>query len=333
MDMPASQSNVGPRPSRPILVTGAAGFIGSHVCAALLQRGDSVVGIDNFDPFYDRAAKESALKEVGVSPAFKFMEADITDAPTMARVFEAARPRGVIHLAAKAGVRPSIEDPVGYAHANITGTSVVQGAAAAFKCERLVVASSSSVYGNSPSAPFSETQDVSQPISPYAATKRAAELLGYTHWKLTGMPTAQLRFFTVYGPRQRPDLAIAKFMRAVSRDEEITLFGDGSMSRDYTYIDDIVAGVLAAYDRIHSHGYRVWNLGGNRPVPLGDMLSTIEQVVGKKARVKRAPMQPGDVDRTWADLTRSAEELGYAPKTPFDEGVAKQWKWTKRATD
>lgn len=313
--------------SRPILLTGAAGFIGSHVCQALLARGQPVVGVDNFDPFYDRAAKERNLAEVG--PALTFINADITNPAAMRDVFAAHKPIGVIHLAAKAGVRPSIADPVGYAHTNITGTAVIQAAAHAAHCDRLVVASSSSVYGNTSVAPYTETQDVSSPISPYAATKRATELLGHTHHALTGMPTAQLRFFTVFGPRQRPDLAIAKFLAAVRDGQPVTLFGDGSMSRDYTFIDDIVTGVLAAYDRIPAHGYRVWNLGGNRPVVLTDMLTTIEQVVGKKADIRREPMQPGDVDHTWADLTRSHSELGYKPKSAFAQGVEKQWAWMR----
>lgn len=315
--------------SIPVLITGAAGFIGSHVAEAMVRMGRRVVGVDNFDPFYDRGAKERNLATLRASAAFEFVEADITHPESMAELFRRVRPAGVVHLAAKAGVRPSIADPVGYAHANITGTAVIQQAAHAARCSRLVVASSSSVYGNSPTAPFSEVQDVNEPISPYAATKRATELVGFTHWKLTGMPTAQLRFFTVFGPRQRPDLAIAKFLGAVSRGEPVTLFGDGSMSRDYTYIDDIVAGVLAAYERIPAHGYRVWNLGGDHPVALGDMLATIERVVGRKAVIRREPMQPGDVLRTWADLTRSRGELGYVPRTAFEQGVARQWEWMR----
>ncbi len=308
-----------------VLVTGAAGFIGSHVCEALLRRGERVVGVDNFDPFYARAIKERT-RDAFLAAGGVFVEADLTDAGAMRTLIARERPAGVIHLAAKAGVRPSIEDPAGYARANVLGTAIIQDAAARADCARLVVASSSSVYGNAPSAPFREDQDVSQPISPYAATKRAGELIGYTHHLLTGMPTAQLRFFTVYGPRQRPDLAIAKFMRAIARGEPVTLFGDGSMSRDYTFIDDIVAGVLAAYDRIPAHGYRVWNLGSDAPVALHDMLRTIERVVGRDAIVRREPMQQGDVLRTWADLTRSRAELGYAPSTPFEEGVRVQWR-------
>lgn len=312
-----------------VLVTGAAGFIGSHVGEALCARGDAVIGLDNFDPFYGRTIKERTLRALGGLPRFRFVEADVTDREAMNGVFAEHRPSGVIHLAAKAGVRPSIDDPVGYAHANVTGTTVVLEAARAAGCDRVVVASSSSVYGNSPTAPFGETQDVNEPISPYAATKRACELIGHAHWHLTKMPTAMLRFFTVFGPRQRPDLAVSKFLSAVSSGREVTLFGDGSMSRDYTYIDDIVAGVLAAYDRVPAHGYRIWNLGGNSPVSLTDMLATVCRVVGKDAKIVPAPMQPGDVQRTWADLTRSAKELGYRPTVPFEEGVRRQWEWAR----
>jgi UDP-glucuronate 4-epimerase len=191
--------------------------------------------------------------------------------------------------------------------------------------QRLVIASSSSVYGNNPKAPFAEDDRVDAPISPYAATKKACELIAHAHHAITRQPVACLRFFTVYGPRQRPDLAIATFMRRTARAEEIEVFGDGSMSRDFTYIDDIVAGVLAALDRIPRFGYRVWNLGSDRPIRLDAMIGAIAAVVGAEPRIRRLPVQPGDVERTWADLTRSRAELGYAPSTPFDEGLRRQW--------
>ena len=315
-----------------ILVTGAAGFIGSHLCQRLLGMGVAVIGLDNFDPFYARSAKERNLAEVQAAApagAFEFAPVDLTDASAMQTLLARTRPEGIIHLAAMAGVRPSLIDPAGYAHANVTGTTVVLSEAAKAGVHRVVAASSSSVYGNCPTAPFHEELDVSQPISPYAATKRACELLAYTHWKLTGMPTAMLRFFTVYGPRQRPDLAVSQFLKRVSTGEPITLFGDGSMSRDYTFVDDIVTGILAAYDHIDQHGFRIWNLGGNNPVSLGEMVGTIEAAVGRKAVTKNAPMQPGDVLRTWADLTRAKAELSYRPATPFSEGVARQWAWQR----
>jgi UDP-glucuronate 4-epimerase len=307
----------------PILLTGAAGFIGSHVAAALGRAGAEVVGVDNFDPFYSRATKQANLAAAGLSA---FVEVDIADPAEARRAFAAHRPRGVIHLAAKAGVRPSIADPAGYMRANVLGTQVVLECCKQIGCERVVVASSSSVYGNAARVPFSEEADVSSPISPYAASKKACELIGHCHHHLTGMPTAMLRFFTVYGPRQRPDLAISMFLAKVAAGEPIDVFGDGSTSRDYTYIDDIVAGVLAAYERIDRHGYRVWNLGGNQPVTLSTMVETIGKVVGREPVVRRKPMQPGDVDRTCADLSRSGRELGYAPATGFEEGVRRQWE-------
>ena len=348
-----------------VLVTGAAGFIGSHVACALLARGDHVIGIDNFDAFYPRDRKEANLRRVRAAaragslsdaPAgtardargcFELAETDITDSRSVRAVFAKHKPSGVIHLAARAGVRPSIADPAGYAHVNITGTAVVMEAAREAMsaggggCGRIVVASSSSVYGNCPVAPFSETMDVSEPISPYAATKRACELMGYTHWHLSKMPTAMLRFFTVYGPAQRPDLAISRFIGLISRGEPITMFGNGDTSRDYTYIDDIATGVLAAYDRIGDggrsggvrgeHGYRVWNLGNSSPVTLDAMIATVEKVVGKRAVIRHEPASMGDVERTFADLSRVRTELGYVPRVGFEEGVARQWAWTRES--
>ncbi len=313
-----------------IVVTGAAGFIGSHLCQALIARGDRVVGVDNFDPFYGRDLKEQNLREIeAASPegGFEFVELDLCDHNRLEGLFNRVKPEGVVHLAAKAGVRPSIADPVGYARANVLATTGVQEAAHKAGVERLVVASSSSVYGNNDTVPFSEEHSVDAPISPYAATKKACELIGHTHWHLTGMPTAMLRFFTVFGPRQRPDLAINKFMRLIHAGESISMFGDGSTSRDYTYIDDIVAGVVAAYDQIDRFGYRVWNLGGDHPIRLDELITKIGQVVGREPVVERKPMQPGDVERTWADVSRARDELGYVARTSVEDGLARQWAW------
>ena len=311
-----------------VFVTGAAGFIGSHTVERLLERGAKVVGVDNFDPYYPRKLKERNIEEIRVrGGSFEFIEGDICDHDLMSAVFERVKPRGVIHLAAKAGVRPSIEDPVGYANANVTGTAVTLNCAHVAGCDRIVVASSSSVYGNSRDVPFRETQDVNEPISPYAASKRSCEIIAHAHHHLTKMPTALLRFFTVFGPRQRPDLAIEKFLRKVNAGENIDMFGDGSTSRDYTFVDDIVTGVLASYERIPEFGYRVWNLGGSHPTTLRDMIDTISRVVGKPANTVTKPMQPGDVDRTWADLSRSGSELGFKPTTNFESGVRQQWAW------
>lgn len=319
-------------PSRPVLITGVAGFIGSHVAQAVLARGGSVAGVDNFDPYYDEQLKRANLREIVAGEGgarFNFHEADITDQGAMEDVFRESGASSVVHLAAKAGVRPSIEDPVGYAHANVTGTSVVLRCAERAACGRIVVASSSSVYGSSEKVPFAETDDITRPISPYAATKLATEAVCCTHAHLTGMPTACLRFFTVYGPRQRPDLAIRLFMRKIAAGEPIPFFGDGSTSRDYTYIDDIVSGVLASLERAGEHGYRVWNLGSDRPVTLRELVETIGEVVGRKPEIERKPMQPGDVPRTWADLTRAGEELGYRPTTKLREGLERQHAWMR----
>jgi UDP-glucuronate 4-epimerase len=313
-------------------VTGAAGFIGSHVCERLLSQGFAVVGLDNFDPFYDPSIKRGNLAcidaaERGSTPRrFEFVETDVADAGAMHSLFTRIRPVGVIHLAGRAGVRPSIADPVGYSRANVTATTVLLDAAKHAGCERFVLASSSSVYGNSPDAPFREEQPVTTPVSPYAATKAACELIAHTHWHLTRMPTACLRFFTVYGPRQRPDLAIQTFMLKIARGQPLELFGEGT-SRDYTYIDDIVDGVLESYRRIDRFGYRVWNLGGNHPVGLDEMVRGIMDVVGREVPITRKPMQPGDVVRTWADLTRSAADLDYSPKVGFSEGLRRQYNW------
>jgi UDP-glucuronate 4-epimerase len=305
-----------------VLVTGAAGFIGSHVAQALLARGDTPIGLDNFDPFYSRDAKLANVRACG---DYELVEADICDAAFVRNIIERTRPDGIIHLAAKAGVRPSLEDPVGYARANVMGTAVMLNEAARAGCSRIVVASSSSVYGNNRKVPFAEDDSVDAPISPYAATKKSCELIGHVHWSYTGMPTAMLRFFTVFGPRQRPDLAIALFMRRIANGEPIRMFGDGSMSRDFTYIDDIVRGVLSAYDRIPRHGYRVWNLGSDRPIRLDEMIRAIGRVVGREPIIEAAPLQPGDVERTWADLARARAELGHEPRTDFEEGLRRQW--------
>jgi UDP-glucuronate 4-epimerase len=319
------------QPGTTILVTGAAGFIGSHVADALLARGQRVVGLDNLDPFYDVAIKRANVNQVrSGAPSrehFQFVEGDICDVALVRDLLSRAQPSGIIHLAAKAGVRPSIADPAGYARANVMGTSVLLEEARRARVHRFVMASSSSVYGNAARVPFAETDDVSEPISPYAATKRACELLAHTHWYLTKMPTACLRFFTVFGPRQRPDLAISLFLKRISRGESIDVFGDGSTSRDYTYIADIVDGVLAAHDQIDRFGYRIWNLGNSEPVTLGDMIATIARTVDRAPRITRKPAQPGDVDRTYADISRAAADLGYEPRTSFSDGVAKHWAW------
>jgi len=318
-----------------VLVTGAAGFIGSHVCEAFLERGAAVVGLDNLDGFYSPHRKRQTIEDVRVAARdrgarFDFVELDIRQRAELVQLFNTVKPAGVVHLAARAGVRPSIAEPALYAEVNVAGTAnLLEASREAGSPTRFVCASSSSVYGNNEKVPFAETDPVEHPISPYAATKRACELIGHTHHHLHGLPIAMLRFFTVFGPRQRPDLAIAKFIDLIERGQTIPMFGDGSTSRDYTFIDDIVRGVLAAYDRIANHGYRIWNLGGSRPTTLRDMIDTIAAVVGEPARVEPQPMQPGDVERTYADIARAADELGYAPQTSFETGVRRQYEWLR----
>jgi UDP-glucuronate 4-epimerase len=314
-----------------VLVTGAAGFIGSHLVEALARRGDDVFGIDNFDPFYPRAVKERNLAEMRAVARFTFCEQDMLDAAAVERLL--TPDTVIVHLAAKAGVRPSLADPAGYARANVTGTAAVIEAARRAGVSRLVFGSSSSVYGDSTPVPFREDAMAIEPVSPYAATKRAGELLLQSVAPIYGLRAASLRFFTVYGPRQRPDLAIHAFTRKMSDGETITLFGDGTQSRDYTYCDDIVAGVTAAVDWTADapRGVETFNLGGNRTVPTGDMVAEIARAMGVQPRIEWGPMQPGDVQRTAADLTKSGKVLGYAPRTPFPEGIRRFVAWFREA--
>ncbi len=308
-----------------VLLTGAAGFIGSHTAQALLARGFRVVGLDNFSDFYARTWKEQNIRAIGGGSQFQLIEADITDKSSVETAFSTTKPDSVIHLAAMAGVRPSIERPALYSRVNVEGTTNLLQAAVANKVTRFVFASSSSVYGNFGKVPFSEDDLVFEPISPYAATKRAGELICYTYWHLYQLPVFCLRFFTVYGPRQRPDLAIHKFTRLILNDKPIPLFGDGSTSRDYTFIDDIVDGVMRAHDRCDR--YRIYNLGGSDPVKLSTLVEELEAAIGKKAIIDRKPVQAGDVERTYADVMRSTEELGYQRKVPIREGLKRFVAW------
>ncbi len=310
-----------------VLLTGAAGFIGSHVAAALLARGDEVVGIDNFDPFYARAVKEANLAPLRGHPGFQFRELDILDQDGLRALLTGDTV--VIHLAAKAGVRPSLADPAGYARANVLGTQSVVDAARAAGAARFVFGSSSSVYGDDTPVPFREDAPCVHPISPYAATKRAGELILQALAPHAGLRVASLRFFTVYGPRQRPDLAIHTFTRLMAAGQPVTMYGDGTEARDYTYIDDIVAGVLAATDWTAAApvGVEQFNLGGNQSIPLARLIEEIAAALGVTARVERAGRRPGDVRRTAADISKSHRVLGYQPRTPFPEGIRRFVAW------
>ncbi len=310
-----------------ILLTGAAGFIGSHLAEALLARGDDVVGVDNFDPFYPRPAKERNLQALRGRSGFSFHERDILDGEAMRDLLTAETV--VVHLAAKAGVRPSLEQPAAYARANLAGTAALLEAARDAGATRIIFGSSSSVYGDDTPAPFREDAPSLRPVSPYAATKRGGELFLASVAPVYGFRSAALRFFTVYGPRQRPDLAIHAFTARMIQGQTITLFGDGSLSRDYTYYSDIVDGVVAAIDWSDQApvGMEIFNLGGNHPVPLSDMVAEIARAVGTEPTVAWAPMQPGDVRHTSADLTKSGRVLGFRPRMPFDEGVRRFVDW------
>jgi UDP-glucuronate 4-epimerase len=311
-----------------ILVTGAAGFIGSHLCGRLMAEDSRVIGLDNLDPFYDPAIKRRNLRELLCDKRFTFVEGDIRDVSCVQDLMKKERPDCVVHLAAKAGVRPSIEDPVGYTEVNLNGTAVMLEAAHQCGIDRFLFASSSSVYGNNPKVPFSESDPVDNPISPYAATKKAGELLCHTYSHLYGMHITCLRFFTVYGPRQRPDLAIHKFARLIEAGKPIPVYGDGSMERDFTYIDDILDGVTAAMRKCR--GYAIYNLGESRPVRLDVLIEELETALGKKAVRKVLPMQPGDVLRTYADVTRAQQDLGYQPKTELRRGLARFVEWMRQ---
>jgi UDP-glucuronate 4-epimerase len=316
------------KPSR-ILITGVAGFIGSHLAEALAARGSTVIGIDSMDPFYDVNLKRMNLEAIkrGAGTRFQFNQVDICDSMAVMDVFRRYRPRAVVHLAALAGVRPSIERPAAYARVNVEGTANVLEAAVATECERFVFASSSSVYGNNARIPFHEDDDVSEPISPYAATKRSGELLCHAFWRLYGMPIACLRFFTVFGPRQRPDLAIRKFVRLIESGLSVPMFGDGSSSRDYTFVADIVQGICRALERTRE--FRIYNLGNRTPVSLIELILAIQDAVGKPARIDYLPQQPGDVSRTFADISRAAKELGYHPRTSLTEGLQQFVDWSR----
>ena len=336
------------------LITGASGFIGSHLAEQLLKNGHSVINVDNFDDFYSYEIKvKNTLESVGQSADFEFLDKekdiqrlvsqtasdryklywqDIRDMEGLRKIFAENKIDMVVHLAALAGVRPSIERPLEYADVNIKGSMNLWELCREFGIHKFVCASSSSVYGNNEKIPFSETDNVDRPISPYAATKKCGEILGHTYHHLYGIDMIQLRFFTVYGPRQRPDLAIHKFTKIISENGKIPFYGDGTTARDYTFIDDIIDGIAksAQYLENNQGVYEIINLGENEVVMLKNMLSEIEQNLGKKAVLDKLPMQPGDVQKTNADITKAKTLVKYSPRTNFQNGIKKFVEWFLR---
>jgi UDP-glucuronate 4-epimerase len=313
--------------ARRVLVTGAAGFIGSNLVDRLLAEGREVVGFDNFDVFYPEEQKRRNLLSAQTSPRFQLVRGDVRDAKAVERAFARGHFDGVVHLAALAGVRPSIERPALYADVNVNGTAVLLEAVCRNGNPRFVFASSSSVYGEREDGPFRETDPIERPISPYAATKRAGELLAHTFHHAHGLQVTCVRIFTAYGPRQRPDLAIRAFADRMLGGKPIPVYGDGSSLRDFTFVDDLVEGLVRAVDR--DLGFRILNLGAGKPVVLRDVIRALERELGLEARIEWLPRQTGDVSRTWADTTAAREALGYAPATSLEVGISRFAAWLR----
>ena len=313
-----------------VLVTGGAGFIGSHVCERLVARGDDLVIVDSFDPFYDPAIKRRNIETTMASGRARLIEADVADTDRLEAALGNDSIDAIIHLAARAGVRPSLERPLDYVRTNVEGTCSLLEIARRKRIRPFVMGSSSSVYGDATPVPFRESEPAGQPISPYAATKRAAELLCHTHAHLYGLSVACLRFFTVYGPRQRPDLAIHKFARLMTDGAEIPVFGDGSTERDYTYIDDIVDGVESALNwsiAADAGTFEIMNLGENQTTSLSRLIQLIAAELGAEPQLKRLPHQPGDVQCTFADIAKARTMLGYDPHTSMEDGIRRFVEW------
>jgi UDP-glucuronate 4-epimerase len=311
------------------LVTGGAGFIGSHVCERLLGAGHAVSAFDDLNPFYDPQLKRGNLRDIqSLAKPFEFIHGDLTDREAVEEAFASVRFDQVIHLAARAGVRPSLEEPALYQRVNVEGTVNVLEAARAHQVKKFTIASSSSVYGVNSKSPFAESDPIFNPISPYAASKLACEALGHVYHHVYGMDVIMLRFFTVYGPRQRPDLAIRKFAERIMAGQSIPVFGDGSTARDYTYITDIVEGVIACTQR--EFGFEIFNLGESQTVKLSRLIELLEQALGKKAIIERQPLQPGDVPLTCADVSKARARLGYRPSVGIEQGIPLFIDWVRR---
>ncbi|MDP6850931.1 MAG: GDP-mannose 4,6-dehydratase [Planctomycetota bacterium] len=317
-----------PQPFQKVLITGAGGFIGSHLAERCLQMGAEVVGLDCFDDFYDPGLKRSNVQAALQHPNYSLVEADIRDRDTMQELIGKGGFDVIMHLAARAGVRPSLENPALYFDVNVQGTlSLLDAVRNTNPNIRFVMASSSSVYGGLTQTPFSETDEVSCPVSPYAASKKSCEVLAYTYHHLYKIPISALRFFTVYGPRQRPEMAIAKFAKILQEKGSIPMFGDGSTARDYTYIDDIIDGVVRAMECCQ--GYEVYNLGESRTTTLADLISQMGEAFGVTPQIEELPLQPGDVTITYANIDKAREHLGYDPHTLVVDGLSKYAEWLR----
>jgi len=310
-----------------ILITGCAGFIGSHLVEKLLDDGHKVIGVDNFNDYYNPKIKQDNLSNATKSNNFKLYRLDILNFEKLNNVLDKEKPDKIVHLAARAGVRPSIKSPELYAQVNVLGTVNLLKLSVEYSVKQFIFGSSSSVYGNSKRLPFTEDDLCDAIISPYGASKRVAEFWVETFWQTYGLKSTILRFFTVYGPRGRPDMAPAIFTNAISAGKEVNMFGDGSSSRDYTYIDDIIEGIVKVLNK--NLEFEIVNLGNNQPITLSDFISTIEQVTAKKAKIKKLPKQPGDVEKTWANIVKAKRLLGWQPKTKIEEGLRKYVEWLK----
>ena len=312
-----------------VLITGGVGFIGSHVCERLLASGHTVCALDDLNDFYDPAIKQNTLRELQArAESFAFVHADITQQAELDDVLGSMPFDQIIHLAARAGVRPSLEQPALYQRVNVEGTTHLLEAAREHGVQKITIASSSSVYGVNSSVPFSETDPIFSAISPYAASKLACEALGHVYHHVYGMDVCMLRFFTVYGPRQRPDLAIHKFAKLMHAGQPITVFGDGRTSRDYTYVDDTVDGILACTER--EFGYEVINLGESQTVELSRLIELLESSLGIEAQIDRQPLQPGDVPITYANIDKARRLLGYDPQTKIENGIPRFVEWFRQ---
>jgi UDP-glucuronate 4-epimerase len=311
------------------LVTGGAGFIGSHVCERLLHSGHSVWAFDELNPFYDPQIKRRNIRDIqSLAKPFEFIHGDITDRAALDEAFGSVKFDQVIHLAARAGVRPSLQEPALYQRVNVEGTVNLLEAARLAGVKKITIASSSSIYGVNSKVPFAESDPISHPISPYAASKLACEALGHVYHHVYGMDVAVLRFFTVYGPRQRPDLAIYKFAKLISAGKPIPVFGDGSAARDYTFVSDTVDGVIASTQK--QFGFEIFNLGESETITLNRLIEVLETALGKKALIDRQPSQPGDVPVTFADISKARANLGYRPQIKIEQGITLFVDWFRR---